>query len=170
MSAPSQPLQPLVWLVTPTLIALAATVLMAVPLRVFGLSLPEPVFPMVLAFAWAVIRPSILGPFLLLIAGLFLDLFWNGSLGLWAVSLIGVYGVVLMIRNLMAGQPVLVLWSWYGLFTILAFGLVYLVVLADSHTAPNLVSVACQTGVTILLFPFARRLIEQFEDADIRFR
>jgi len=170
MSAPSQPLQPLVWLVAPALIAVAATVLLAVPLRLFGLSLPEPVFPMVLAFAWAVIRPSILGPFLLLLSGLFLDLFWNGELGLWALSLILVYGVVVMIRSLMAGQPVLVLWLWYGLFTLLAFGLVYAVVAAQSHTAPNLLAVACQSVVTIMLFPFARRLIEQFEDADIRFR
>ena len=43
---------PLQWIVYPALTAIAVTVLLAIPLRLFGLSLPEPVLPIVLAFAW----------------------------------------------------------------------------------------------------------------------
>ena len=70
----------------------------------------------------------------------------------------------------MVGQSVRVLWVWYGVFTTLAFIVAYLVVVARAHATPNLINAVWQVGVTILLFPFARRLIEQFEDADIRFR
>ena len=170
MSALSQPLQPWSWLLLPTLVCLFATVVLAAPVRFLGFGLPEPVFPMILAFAWAVIRPSSLGPFLLLLAGLFLDLFWHGSMGLWAFCLILVYGAALLVRNLMVGQSMRVMWGWYGLFTLVAFVVAYLFVASDAHAAPSLVNTAWQMLLTMLLFPFARRLIEQFEDADIRFR
>ena len=170
MSGLSQPLQPWSWLLIPALVSLFATVIIAAPARFLGLGLPEPVFPMVLAFAWAVIRPSILGPFLLLLTGLFLDLFWHTALGLWGFTLVLVYGLALLVRNLMVGQSMQVLWGWYGFFTLLAFVIAYLFVVADAHAMPNLLNAATQAIVTVLLFPFVRRLIEQFEDADIRFR
>ena len=163
-------LQPLSWLVMPLVFTLAATVLFATPLRVWGLSLPEPVFPMILAFAWAVIRPSILGPFLLLVAGLFLDFFWGGALGLWALCLLLAYGGALLARSLMAGQSTPVLWAWYVAAVALAFGAAYLFVMLDTHVTPDPVSVGLQLAVTAALFPLAARLIARFEDADIRFR
>jgi rod shape-determining protein MreD len=55
----SQPLRLWGWIVLPALLAVFATVLMATPVRLFGFGLPEPVWPMALAFAWPVIRPSI---------------------------------------------------------------------------------------------------------------
>ena len=165
-----QPLQPWSWLLAPMLVSLFATIIIATPVRFLGLALPEPVFPMTLAFAWAVIRPSILGPFLLLVSGVFLDLFWHGELGLWAFCLVTVYGLSLLVRNLMVGQSVRVLWTWYGGFTLLAYTIAFLFTAAEAKTAPSLTNTAWQALVTILLFPFARRLIDTFEDADVRFR
>jgi rod shape-determining protein MreD len=165
-----QPLQPWSWLLAPMLVSLFATIILATPVRFIGLSLPEPVFPMTLAFAWAVIRPSILGPFLLMAGGLFLDLFWHGELGLWAFCLVTVYGLSLLVRNLMVGQSVRVLWTWYGGFTLLAFTIAFLFTAAEAKAQPNLINTAWQALVTVLLFPFARRLIDTFEDADVRFR
>ena len=53
---------PMQWIVYPALAAVAATVVFATPVELFGLTLPEPVFPMVLAFAWPLIRPSMTAP------------------------------------------------------------------------------------------------------------
>lgn len=167
---PGQGLQPLTWLVLPMAAALLATLVFATPLRVAGLALPEPVFPMAPAFAWAVIRPSILGPVLLLAAGLFLDFFWGGALGLWALCLLIAYGLPLLARNLMAGRSAQVLLAWYAAASALAFGAGYLFVMLDTHVAPDPVSTAFQLLATAALFPLARRLILRFEDADIRFR
>ncbi len=167
---PSQALQPWAWLGLPVLLCVTATVLLATPVRVFGLRAPEPVFPMVLAFAWAVIRPSILGPFVLLLVGLFLDLLWGDALGLWGLCLLLAYGGALVSRSLMAGRNAPVLAVWYRGFTAIAFIAAYLIVMLRAHVMPDLIATALQFAATLALFPLARRLIDRFEDADVRFR
>jgi rod shape-determining protein MreD len=166
----ARPLEPWRWLGVPMLQALIATILFGVPLRAFGLQLPEPVFPLALAFAWAVIRPSILAPFAILVMGLFLDIFWGGPMGLWALCLLIAYGVSLAGRSILAGQNRAILWVWYSLTVATALVAGYLFVLLDSRSSPGLAPMAWQFLATILLYPFAQRLIDLFEDADVRFR
>ena len=170
MSRAGRGLQPLQWLVLPAAAALAATVLLAAPLRVLGLALPEPVFPVALAFSWAVIRPSILGPVLLLVSGLFLDLFWSTALGLWSTALLAAYALAFAARTLMLGQSPAVTAGWWGVTVLVAFTTAYLAAMIDSHVAPNLVAVGLQFAFTVALYPVSRLLIDRFEDADIRFR
>ena len=169
MSA-ARPLEPWRWLGVPMVQAIIATILFGIPLRAFGMQLPQPVFPMVLAFAWAVIRPSMLAPFGVLLLGLFLDVFWGGPMGLWAVCLLIAYGLALAGRTMMAGQNQLVLWGWYGLATATAMVAGYLFVMLDSKSTPGIVALAWQFVATIVLYPFGQRLIDLFEDADVRFR
>ena len=169
MSA-AQPLQPWRWLGVPMLQALVATLLFGLPLRAFGLQLPEPIFPLAAVFAWAVIRPSVLAPFGVLAMGLFLDIFWGGPLGLWALCLLIAYGAALAGRSMVAGQNRAILWGWYGVVTATAMVSGYLFVMLDSRSTPGLIPMAWQFLATILLYPFAERLIELFEDADVRFR
>ncbi len=150
--------------------ALAALVLFGVPLRVFGLQLPEPIFPLAAVFGWAVIRPSVLAPLGILAMGLFMDYFWGGPIGLWALCLLLGYGVALAGRTMMAGQSRAILWVWYGLVTMTALTAAYLFVMLDDRSTPSLLAVAWQFLATIILYPFAHRLIDMFEDADVRFR
>src|SRR4051812_24426980 len=150
--------------------ALAAVIVFGVPLRLWGLRLPEPVFPLAVVFAWGVIRPSVLAPFGVLLMGLFLDLYWGGPLGLWPICLLMAYGVILAGRNMVAGQSRLILWAWYGLVTATAMLAGYMIVMLDSRATPSLVAVAWQFLATIVLYPFSQRLIDLFEDADVRFR
>ncbi len=167
---PSQPLNPLAWIGAPWLACLLATIVLATPMRVFGLRLPEPVFPMVLAFAWPVVRPTMLGPAALLLAGLFLDLFWGAPLGLWGLSLLLAYGGAQVARSLMTGRSAPVLAVWYLGLSGLSFLAAYLFVTLRAHVTPNVMSTLFQFGVTLCLFPLARYLIDRFEDADLRFR
>ena len=169
MSA-ARPLEPWRWLGVPMLQVMVATVLFGIPLRAFNLQLPEPVFAITLAFAWAVIRPSVLAPFAMLVVGLFLDLFWGGPLGLWAICLLIAYGVALAGRTMMAGQNRLILWAWYSLVTATALVSGYLFVMLDSKSSPGLIPMAWQFLATIVLYPYAQRLVDLFEDADVRFR
>lgn len=156
--------------VRPALIAIAVTVLLATPVELFGLKLPEPVAPLVLAFAWPLIRPSMVAPAVLFGLGLFLDMFWGGTLGLWPLCLLGVYGVVLASRNLLAGQETQVLFVWYALCVLGAFIVAYLIVTLDAGRAPSLLSLVGQIVPTLLLFPAADWLIQRFDDGDVRFR
>jgi rod shape-determining protein MreD len=166
----ARPLEPWRWIGVPMLQVMVATVLFSIPLRVFGLQLPEPIFAMTLAFAWAVIRPSVLAPFAILILGLLLDILWGGPLGFWAICLLIAYGVALAGRTMMAGQNRMILWLWYALVTATALLAGFLFVMLDSKSSPGLIPLAWQFLATIVLYPFAQRLIDLFEDADVRFR
>lgn len=161
---------PLQWIVYPALAVMGLSLVLATPVELFGLKLPEPVLPMVLAFAWPLIRPSLLAPVALFVTGLFLDLLWGGVLGLWPLALLLVYGVVLLSRNLLAGQETRVLFIWYGGCTILAFLVAYVVVMFDAGRAPSLIALFWQVVPTLLVFPAADWMIQRFDDGDVRFR
>lgn len=168
--AGARPLAPWRWIGVPLVQCLILTVLFSLPFRAFGVSLPEPIFPMVPAFAWAVIRPSMLAPVGVLIMGLFLDVLWGAPLGLWALSLLLVYGAALVGRSMMAGQSFPVMWAWYGAAAALAMGAAFLFTMVGAHATASPVAVAWQFLATFILFPFAHLLIDRFEDADVRFR
>lgn len=161
---------PTQWVFYPALVAIALTVLLATPVELFGLKLPEPVLPLTLAFAWPLIRPSMVAPAVLFGLGLFLDMFWGGTLGLWPLCLLSVYGVVLASRNLLAGQETQVLFVWYAVCVLAAFIVAYLVVTLDAGRAPSLLSLLGQVVPTLLLFPVADWMIQRFDDGDVRFR
>lgn len=161
---------PMQWIVYPALIALAATIVLQTPVELFGLHLPEPVIPMVLAFAWPLIRPSVLAPLVLAALGLLLDVLTWGPLGLWGLTFLVIYSVVLASRSFLAGQDTAVLFVWYAACCALAFLLAYVVMAFIAGTPASLIAVFLQVLPTLLLFPFAHRLIERFEDGDVRFR
>lgn len=170
MSGGARPLAPWVWLGVPILQVMLATVLLAIPMRFWGLALPEPVFALPVVFAWAVIRPSMLAPIGVMLMGLFLDLLWGAPQGLWAVCLLLPYGAVLAGRSILAGQPRLIMWGWYAAAILLALGAGYLFTMLNAQSSPDLFSVGWQFLATVVLYPFADRLIDRFEDADVRFR
>jgi rod shape-determining protein MreD len=163
-------MNPVGWLGLPAFAAILATIVFATPIRIVGFGIPQPVFPLALAFAWALIRPSVLPPFALLVLGLFLDVFWGGPQGLWPLCLLTTYASVLTVRRLLTGHEFVVVWAWYALATAIAFGVGFLLMYMASGVAPNLVALAWQYGATLILYPFAHRLIERYEDADVRFR
>jgi rod shape-determining protein MreD len=170
MSTTARGLAPWLWLGAPMLAAMGATLVFAIPLRIFGIGLPEPVFAMPLAFAWAVIRPSMLGPVAVMLLGLFMDLLWGTPLGFWAVCLLLPHGVVLGFRAFLAGQNRAMMWIWYGAGTMLSLGAGYLFTLLATRSAPDPVTLGWQFLATVVLYPAADVLIQRFEDADVRFR
>jgi len=161
---------PMQWIVYPSLAVIALTIVFGTPVELFGLQLPEPIFALVLAFAWPLIRPSMLAPVVLFVLGLFVDLFLGGVLGVWPLGLMAVYGIGLLGRNLLAGQETSVLFGWYAACVALAFLLGYLVVSAIALNAPSILSLLGQMIPTLLLFPVANWMIERFDDGDTRFR
>lgn len=161
---------PVQWIVIPALVTLAVTILLATPVELFGLNLPEPVIPMVLAFSWPLIRPSVTAPLVLTLLGLLLDILTWGPLGLWALALLAVYAVVLASRSFLIGQDTAVLFVWYAACCGLAFLLAYIIVSIIARNPPSLLALIGQIVPTLLLFPFADRMIERFEDGDVRFR
>jgi rod shape-determining protein MreD len=161
---------PTQWIVWPALIAVAVTVVLATPVKLFGLTLPEPVVPMLLAFAWPLVRPSAVAPLVLLALGLFLDIFWGGPTGLWALALLIIYGAILAARSILLGQETVVLFVWYAGSVAMAFAVAYVIRALGAGNAPSLLALIGQVVPTLLLFPFANAMIERFDDGDVRFR
>jgi rod shape-determining protein MreD len=161
---------PVNWLVKPALYCVVGSVLLALPVKVFGLQPPEPVFAMAPAFAWAAIRPSILPPFALIALGLFQDGLWGGPAGLWPLCLLTVYALAFTARRVLAGEGFWALWAWYGAVVALGFGMGVFLLSVLSSEVPNLLGVGLQYVVTATLFPASWLLVERYEDADVRFR
>ncbi len=166
----ARPLNPFTWLLLPALACFLASWLLTAPLRVVGFGLPEPVFAVMLAFAWALVRPSLLAPFALLGLGLALDLLWYAPMGFWALTLLLGYAAVMATRPLISGQGYAVTWGWYVAVTVFVLGLGYLFTMMDARVRPNFWAVASQAVFTGLLYPLAARLIDHFEESDPRFR
>lgn len=78
--------------------------------------------------------------------------------------------MVLVSRSFLIGQDTVVLFAWYAACCGLAFLLAYAVVTIIARNPPSLLSLIGQVVPTLLLFPFADRMIERFEDGDVRFR
>jgi rod shape-determining protein MreD len=165
-----QPLNPLRWLALPALACAGGALIFAAPMEALGLRLPEPIFALVPAFAWAIIRPSILAPFALLVLGLFQDLLWGNALGLWPLALLAAYGLTAVARPALSGQSFWTLWAWYLAAVMAAFALACGLTWLMAGEAPDLLGLTLQGAVSALLFPLAWRLIDAFEDADIRFK
>ncbi|WP_297799717.1 rod shape-determining protein MreD [uncultured Brevundimonas sp.] len=160
---------PLEWVVYPALMAVLATVVLSIPFRLFGLTLPEPVFPLVLAYAWPMIRPAAIGPIVLFVLGLFLDLYWGGQFGLWALALMIVYGAMLLARAFMSGHATVVNFALYVGCVALAFFVAYVVTALRLNNAPSVMALIGQMLPTLLLFPVADWLVQKFDDNDVRF-
>jgi rod shape-determining protein MreD len=60
--------------------------------------------------------------------------------------------------------------GWYLVATGAAMGAGVIVTMMVAGQSPNLFAVGWQYLASALLFPFAHRLVERFEDADVRFR
>jgi rod shape-determining protein MreD len=165
----SRIISPWDWLLAPALLSVALTVVLATAFQPFGLYLPEPVSPLVLAFAWPLIRPSYIAPVVLGALGFFCDLFWGAPLGFWTLSLLIVYGVLVMTRTYIIGQEWLVVFGVWVLtefaFFILCTGLATL----DDGAVPRLWGVFEQMLATTILFPFVVYLMEKYLHADARF-
>lgn len=166
----TRPLDPWRWIGVPTLLCLGLAILFAIPARIEGFQLPEPVFPLVPAFAWAMIRPSMLAPFVLFGMGLFLDLLWYTPIGFWGVSILVGYAMVNFFRSVIVGQSRAVLAGWYGLMVLLVMATGYFITVLDTGRPPSILATFLQFLPTVLLFPFTERLVDRFEDADVRFR
>jgi rod shape-determining protein MreD len=162
---------PLNWVGYPALICVALSIAFATVVRFpGGFMLPEPIFPMLLAFAWPLIRPSMIGPLVLLVLGLFEDFLLNTPTGLWALTFLGVYAAILGTRHLIVGQDFRILFGWWAGLVSAAYLTAYLIICMSNGAAPSLIDSALQLLVTLALFPFANNLVQRFDDGDVRFR
>lgn len=168
-AAPSRVITPWDWILAPALMAIALTVALATPFKLYGLYLPEPIAPFILAFAWPLIRPSFIAPVVLAGLGVFLDMFLGAPMGLWTLSLMLVYGVLLTVRSYLLGQDNLVVFGLFLLASLIFFAFATLLMTIYAGAMPRLWGVAEQMLATCLLFPVVLILMDRYVQTDVRF-
>jgi len=161
---------PLEWLILPAVFVLLGTLVLGSSVQPFGLYLPEPVLPFILAFAWPLVRPSVIAPVLVFLLGLFLDLYWGASLGLWALSLSLVFGLMTVLRPYVVSQgPKFIFLVFLAVLLLMTMFLV-LFTLMDTGTMARLSGALEQIVATCLFFPTALVLIERYAHTSIQFQ
>lgn len=168
-SIASRVIGPWEWLFMPALLAIAITIVLATPIRIFGLHLPEPVMPLVLAFVWPLVRPSYLAPLVLAALGLFLDVYWSAPLGFYTLTLMIVYGALVTVRSYVAGQDWRVVFGIYIVTEIVFFAMGVMLIALDTGSVVRLIGVAEQLIATTLLFPVVPYMLDKYVHADVRF-
>lgn len=158
------------WLLAPALISIVLTIVLATAFQPFGWYLPEPVSPLALAFAWPLIRPSYVAPFVLGGLGLFLDYFWGAPLGFWTLNLMLVYAVLVMIRTYIIGQEWLVVFGAYVAVELVFFTFATILAAVDTGGIVRLWGVFEQMLATTALFPVVLHLMEKYLHTDVRFQ
>ena len=157
------------WLIAPALLSMALTIVLATAFQPFGLYMPEPVSPLVLAFAWPLIRPSMYAPLVLGALGFFCDMFWGAPAGFWTLSLLIVYGVLVAARTYIIGQDWLIVFGVWVLTELAFFIFATILATLDAGAVPRLWGVFEQMLATTILFPFVAYLLEKYLHADARF-
>jgi rod shape-determining protein MreD len=113
----------------------------------------RPVYAVACVFFWTLYRPSSMPAPLVGLSGLLLDLLGISPLGLWALLLLALHGVVLASRRRLVPQGFLFTWPVYsglaaGVF-VLAWGAESLLALSPLPVLP----VVTEIGFATLLYP-----------------
>ena len=94
----------------------------------------------------------------------------GGPVGLWGLALLAAYAVTVSVRRVLSGLGWWGLAGWYLAAVLAALATALALTVFVAHAAPSLLAVFWQLLATLALYPLAYRLIERFEDADVRFR
>lgn len=110
----------------PAAALLGAILLTVMPLQLslLGLTLPMPLFPMIVVFLYAVYDPDAMPAWVVFTLGLFHDVIYGGALGVWASVYVGLQFLVMTQRDYFRGRVFHVLWLAFVL-ALLAVGPVF---------------------------------------------
>lgn len=100
---------------TPVGLTLMLIVLGVLPLHVPGYSQVAPVLAIMSVYHWAIYRPQLLPAFAVFLLGLMQDLLGGAPVGLHALVMLTVYGVVIWQRRFLVGKPFIIYWFGFAL-------------------------------------------------------
>jgi len=140
-------------LLTPGALTLAAVFVSVVPVGLSGLPEVTPFFALMAVYHWSIYRPELLPAPVVFVLGLAQDALTGGPLGLFALILVVVYGLVSTQRRAFLGRTFPV--EWFG-FSLVVLGTtmagwliscIYFVALVDPRP------VALQGALTLATYP-----------------
>lgn len=136
----------------PCLSATLLVMLVNFPVSVTGGLLPAPVLALTAVYFWALVRPDLMPPFVVLVIGLLEDLLSGGPPGVWATGFVAAYALVDRQRDNLAGlggaAAVLGFAAAMALAAAATFALTWVMYLRQPPLAPLLLA----SVVTVLFY------------------
>jgi len=138
---------------TPAIIAILFVLISNLPLSVMGGLVPAPLLALAPIYFWAVLRPDLLRPFMVLMIGLFEDLLSGGSPGLWAAGFLAAYGVADRQRDVFIGLSGVGATLGFAAAVFAAAGTAYVLASLVQWSPAPMAMLLLECAVTIVLFP-----------------
>ena len=137
----------------PALSAVLLVVLVNLPMSLTGGLFPAPLLALTAVYFWALVRPDLMPPFLVLVVGLLEDLLSGGPPGVWATGFMAAYALVDRQRENLAGlagaAAVLGFAAAMALAAAATFVLTWIMYLRQPPLAPLLLAIV----FTVLFYP-----------------
>lgn len=137
----------------PLVLTLCLVLLTVVPYNVPGLAVVTPSLAMMAVFYWSIYRPDLLPATAAFLVGLTQDALGGGPLGLTALVLVLVHGVVVSQRRVFVGKSFFVAWWGFAIVAAGAFALSWLLASLWSGALMPGGPVFFQGLLTVVLYP-----------------
>ncbi len=138
---------------TPLGLTLILVIVDAVPLHVPAFAQIAPMLTMVAIYHWAVYRPTLLPPSAVFAIGLLQDILGGTPLGVTALVLLSVHGVVVWQNRFLAGKSFGIVWLGFGLILAGACVETWILVSAFHGTPVNAQPLAHEFLITLGIYP-----------------
>ena len=137
----------------PALSAVLLVMLVNLPVTLTGGLFPAPLLALTAVYFWALVRPDLMPPYLVLVIGLFEDLLSGGPAGIWATGFMAAYALVDRQRENLAGlagaAAVLGFGAAMALAATATFVLTWIMYMRQPPLAPLLLA----SVFTVLFYP-----------------
>jgi len=154
--------------ITPFLLALLLIMVSQLPMHLPELGRVSPMLALIAVYHWTVFRPELLPSPAVFVIGLFLDLLSGGPVGINAVVLLLVYGVVLSQRRFLFGKSFAVVWIGFGVVGLSAALVTFIVVSLYHLTPVSPQGFLFQYLITLGLFPLVSWLLLKWQRLVLR--
>ncbi len=146
---------------TPFVVALVLIMFSAMPINVSSIGPVAPNLGLIAVFYWTIYRPDLMPAIAVLPLGLWQDLMNAGPIGLNALTLLIVYGVIVFQRVFFRGKSFLIVWWAFGLTAAFAAAVFWLAVMAWHLRYVDPAPLAFQLGLTVAVFPLLYWLLSR---------
>jgi len=100
---------------TPSMLTLMLVIINVLPFHIPGFSRVVPLLPLMAVYHWAVFRPQLMPAYAVFLIGLLQDILTGAPIGVNALILLAVYGMVLSQKQFFIGKSFFILWLGFSL-------------------------------------------------------
>lgn len=140
-------------LLVPGAVTLGAVLISVVPWGASGLPESTPFYALMAVYHWSIYRPELLPAPAVFVIGVIQDGLTGGPLGLSALILVVVYGVVMMQRRTFLGKSFSLEWFGFSLVVLGSASASWLFFCLYHTTLTDPVPLLLQSGITLALYP-----------------